>query len=60
MNLIISTKAGYQMGPEPHGDGGSRKYLFTSLDQSLKRLQLDRVDIFYHHRPDPSTRSKRP
>ena len=53
--LIISTKAGYQMGPEPHGDGGSRKYLFTSLDQSLKRLQLDRVDIFYHHRPDPST-----
>lgn len=53
--LIISTKAGYVMGPEPHGDGGSRKYLFTSLDQSLKRMQLDRVDIFYHHRPDPST-----
>ncbi|MFB3892138.1 MAG: aldo/keto reductase [Phycisphaerae bacterium] len=50
--LIISTKAGYEMWPGPYGDGGSRKYLLASLDQSLKRLGLDYVDIFYHHRPD--------
>ncbi len=53
--LIISTKAGYRMGPGPYGDGGSRKYLISSLDASLKRLGLDYVDIFYHHRPDPDT-----
>ena len=53
--LIISTKAGHAMWPGPYGDGGSRKYLLASLDQSLKRLQLDYVDIFYHHRPDPAT-----
>ena len=53
--LIISTKAGYTMWPGPYGDWGSRKYLFASLDQSLKRLNLDYVDIFYHHRPDPET-----
>jgi L-glyceraldehyde 3-phosphate reductase len=53
--LIISTKAGYRMGPGPHGDGGSRKYLLYSLDQSLRRLGLDYVDVFYHHRPDPET-----
>jgi len=53
--LIISTKAGYGMWPGPYGDYGSRKYLLASLDQSLKRLQLDYVDIFYHHRPDPET-----
>jgi L-glyceraldehyde 3-phosphate reductase len=53
--LIISTKAGYRMGPGPHGDGGSRKYLLSSLDQSLRRLGLDYVDVFYHHRPDPET-----
>ncbi|WP_163191887.1 L-glyceraldehyde 3-phosphate reductase [Clostridium thermarum] len=53
--LIISTKAGYGMWPGPYGDWGSRKYLISSLDQSLKRLQLDYVDIFYHHRPDPNT-----
>ena len=53
--LIISTKAGYTMGPGPYGDWGSRKYLFSSLDQSLRRLGLDYVDIFYHHRPDPHT-----
>ncbi|NML18070.1 aldo/keto reductase [Azohydromonas caseinilytica] len=53
--LIISTKAGYRMGPGPHGDGGSRKYLLSSLDQSLRRLGLEYVDIFYHHRPDPET-----
>lgn len=53
--LIISTKAGYGMWPGPYGDGGSRKYLISSLDQSLKRLKLDYVDIFYHHRPDPET-----
>lgn len=53
--LIISTKAGYGMWPGPYGDGGSRKYLFSSLDQSLRRLKLDYVDIFYHHRPDPET-----
>ena len=53
--LIISTKAGYDMGPGPYGDHGSRKYLIASLDQSLKRMNLDYVDIFYHHRPDPDT-----
>src|SRR5690349_23683575 len=53
--LIISTKAGYRMWPGPYGDGGTRKYLVASLDQSLRRLGLDYVDIFYHHRPDPDT-----
>lgn len=53
--LIISTKAGYTMWPGPYGDYGSRKYLLSSLDQSLKRMQLDYVDIFYSHRPDPDT-----
>jgi L-glyceraldehyde 3-phosphate reductase len=53
--LIISTKAGYDMWPGPYGDGGSRKYLLASLDQSLVRLGLDYVDIFYHHRWDPET-----
>ena len=53
--LIISTKAGYLMWPGPYGDWGSRKYLLASLDQSLARLGLDYVDIFYHHRPDPDT-----
>ena len=53
--LIISTKAGYDMWPGPYGDWGSRKYLLASLDQSLKRMQLDYVDIFYHHRMDPET-----
>ncbi|MCR5321069.1 MAG: aldo/keto reductase [Lachnospiraceae bacterium] len=53
--LIISTKAGYYMWPGPYGDHGSRKYLISSLDQSLKRMGLDYVDIFYHHRPDPDT-----
>ena len=53
--LIISTKAGYGMWPGPYGDGGSKKFLLASLDQSLKRLQLDYVDIFYHHRPDNET-----
>jgi len=53
--LIISTKAGYYMWPGPYGDFGSRKYLLASLDQSLSRLGLDYVDIFYHHRPDPDT-----
>jgi len=53
--LIISSKAGYGMWPGPYGDGGSRKYLMSSLDQSLRRLKLDYVDIFYHHRPDPDT-----
>jgi len=53
--LIISSKAGWPMWPEPYGDYGSRKYLLASLDQSLKRLDLDYVDIFYHHRPDPDT-----
>lgn len=53
--LLISTKAGYAMWPGPYGDWGSRKYLISSLDQSLKRMQLDYVDIFYHHRPDPTT-----
>ncbi|MBW3553428.1 MAG: aldo/keto reductase [Gemmatimonadetes bacterium] len=53
--LIISTKAGYRMGPGPYGDGGSRKYLLASLDASLRRMGLEYVDIFYHHRPDPET-----
>ncbi|MBW3088704.1 aldo/keto reductase [Bifidobacterium sp. 82T24] len=53
--LIISTKAGYEMWQGPYGDHGSRKYLLASLDQSLERLGLDYVDIFYHHRPDPET-----
>ena len=53
--LIISSKAGFGMWPGPYGDGGSRKYLMSSLDQSLRRLKLDYVDIFYHHRPDPDT-----
>jgi L-glyceraldehyde 3-phosphate reductase len=51
----ISTKAGYYMWPGPYGEWGSKKYLVSSLDQSLKRMQLDYVDIFYHHRPDPNT-----
>ncbi len=53
--LIISSKAGYDMWPGPYGEWGSRKSLLASLDQSLKRLQLDYVDIFYSHRPDPNT-----
>jgi L-glyceraldehyde 3-phosphate reductase len=53
--LIISSKAGYTMWPGPYGDWGSRKYLMASLDQSLQRLGLDYLDIFYHHRPDPET-----
>jgi L-glyceraldehyde 3-phosphate reductase len=53
--LIISTKAGWGMWPGPYGDFGSRKYLIASLDQSLRRMGLDYVDIFYHHRPDPET-----
>lgn len=53
--MIISTKAGYTMWDGPYGDWGSKKYLVSSLDQSLKRLKLDYVDIFYHHRPDPET-----
>ena len=53
--MVISTKAGYYMWEGPYGDFGSRKYLLSSLDQSLKRLGLDYVDIFYHHRPDPDT-----
>lgn len=53
--LIISTKAGYTMWEGPYGDWGSRKYLIASLDASLKRMGLDYVDIFYHHRPDPET-----
>jgi L-glyceraldehyde 3-phosphate reductase len=53
--LIISTKAGWEMWPGPYGNFGSRKYLLASLDQSLKRMQLDYVDIFYSHRPDPET-----
>lgn len=53
--LIITTKAGYGMWPGPYGDGGSRKYMLASLDQSLKRMGLDYVDIFYSHRPDPNT-----
>lgn len=53
--LIISSKAGYYMWPGPYGDWGSRKYLISSIDQSLMRMGLDYVDIFYHHRPDPNT-----
>jgi len=53
--LMISTKAGWDMWPGPYGNFGSRKYLLASLDQSLKRMGLDYVDIFYHHRPDPET-----
>src|SRR5437588_6443892 len=53
--LVISTKAGWDMWPGPYGNLGSRKYLIASLDQSLKRMGLDYVDIFYHHRPDPET-----
>lgn len=53
--LIISTKAGYRMWPGPYGEWGSKKYLVASLDQSLQRMGLDYVDIFYHHRPDPKT-----
>lgn len=53
--MIISTKAGYTMWPGPYGDGGSRKYLIASLDQSLRRMGLDYVDIFYHHRMTPDT-----
>ncbi|WP_347177419.1 L-glyceraldehyde 3-phosphate reductase [Glycomyces sp. L485] len=53
--LVISSKAGYDMWPGPYGDHGSRKYLVASLDQSLARMGLDYVDIFYHHRPDPGT-----
>jgi L-glyceraldehyde 3-phosphate reductase len=53
--MIVSTKAGYTMWPGPYGDWGSKKYLVSSLDQSLKRMQLEYVDIFYHHRPDTGT-----
>jgi L-glyceraldehyde 3-phosphate reductase len=53
--MNISTKAGYLMWPGPYGEWGSKKYLVSSLDQSLKRMKLDYVDIFYHHRPDPET-----
>ena len=53
--LIISSKAGYTMWPGPYGDHGSKKYLVSSLDQSLNRMGLDYVDLFYHHRPDPHT-----
>src|SRR6202789_4329023 len=53
--MIISSKAGYTMWEGPYGDWGSKKYLVASLDQSLKRMRLDYVDIFYHHRPDPET-----
>ena len=53
--LVISSKAGWDMWPGPYGDFGSRKYLIASLDQSLHRMGLDYVDIFYHHRPDPET-----
>ncbi|MFC2137091.1 L-glyceraldehyde 3-phosphate reductase [Bacteroidota bacterium] len=53
--MIISSKAGYEMWPGPYGDFGSKKYLISSLDQSLKRMNIDYVDIFYHHRPDKET-----
>ena len=53
--IVVSTKAGYRMQPGPYGEWGSRKYLLSSLDASLKRMGLDYVDIFYHHRPDPAT-----
>lgn len=53
--LVVSTKAGYEMWPGPYGNWGSKKYLVASLDQSLRRMGLEYVDIFYHHRPDPNT-----
>lgn len=53
--IVISTKAGFEMQPGPYGNGGSKKYLVASLDQSLRRMGLEYVDIFYHHRPDPET-----
>jgi len=53
--LVISTKAGYDMWPGPYGEWGSRKYMLASLDQSLRRMGLEYVDIFYSHRPDPET-----
>lgn len=53
--MFISSKAGYDMWPGPYGDFGSRKYLMSSMDQSLQRMKLDYVDVFYHHRPDPNT-----
>ncbi|WP_062518990.1 aldo/keto reductase [Demequina silvatica] len=53
--IVISTKAGYHMWPGPYGDWGSRKYLLSSLDQSLTRMGVDYIDVFYHHRPDPDT-----
>ena len=53
--LVVSTKAGWDMWPGPYGDWGSRKYLLASLDQSLRRMGLEYVDIFYSHRPDPET-----
>ncbi len=53
--LFLSTKAGYDMWPGPYGDHGSRKYLISSIDQSLQRMRVDYVDVFYHHRPDPAT-----
>ncbi|MWV58159.1 L-glyceraldehyde 3-phosphate reductase [Rathayibacter sp. VKM Ac-2754] len=53
--IVLSSKAGYDMWPGPYGDGGSRKYLLSSLDQSLERLGVDYVDVFYSHRPDPAT-----
>ena len=53
--LFISTKAGYDMWPGPYGDHGSRKYLISSIDQSLRRMHVEYVDLFYHHRPDPDT-----
>lgn len=53
--IVISSKAGYDMWPGPYGDGGSRKYLLSSLDQSLQRIGVDYVDVFYSHRPDPET-----
>src|SRR2546425_6494459 len=53
--LVISSKAGWDMWPGPYGDWGSRKYLLASLDQSLERMGIEDVDIFYHHRPDPET-----
>ena len=53
--LFLSTKAGYDMWPGPYGDHGSRKYLIASIDQSLKRMHVEYVDVFYHHRPDPDT-----
>jgi L-glyceraldehyde 3-phosphate reductase len=58
--LVISTKAGWDMWPGPYGDLGSRKYLLDSLDQSLRRLRLDHVDVFYHHRFDPDTPLEEP